>query len=136
MTKIKDFLEKLPPWVLTAICFLAICWLTLAPHPLPDTDLPLFPGADKLVHAVMFGGFTFCIMLDWNRRHGWPAGIQRADAYAPWISSAFGITTEILQNEMHAGRSGDIWDLVADVAGSFLVCGTICLYKIKQQRLK
>lgn len=136
MHSFKSLLDKLPPWILTIVCFLAICWLTLAPHPLPDNDIPLFPGADKLVHAIMFGGFTLCIILDWNRRHGWPVKITKADALAPDIASIFGIITEILQNEMNAGRSGDVWDLVADITGAFLVCGGWCAYKLKQQKNK
>ncbi|MDE6380679.1 MAG: hypothetical protein K2L11_09415 [Muribaculaceae bacterium] len=133
MTTLKQLLDKLPPWTLTIVCFLAICWLTLAPHPLPDNDLPLFPGADKIVHAIMFGGFTLCIILDWNRRHGWPVKIQKADTYAPDIASGFGIVTELLQKEMNAGRSGDVWDLVADITGAFLVAGLCVVYKLKHQ---
>ena len=136
MNSIKSFLDKLPAWSLTTVCFLAICWLTLAPHPLPDNDIPLFPGADKLVHAIMFGGFTFCIILDWNRRHGWPAAIVRADWLAPFCASAFGIVTEILQQEMHAGRSGDVWDLVADITGAFLTCGGCVFFKYKRPDTK
>ncbi len=134
MHSFKALLDKLPPWILTIVCFLAICWLTLAPHPLPDNDIPLFPGADKLVHAIMFGGFTLCIILDWNRRHGWPPTIHKAECFAPVFASAFGIITEILQNEMHAGRSGDVWDLVADITGAFIVCAIWCAYKFKQQK--
>ncbi len=125
--KIRNWLERLPAWSLTVVCFLAICWLTLAPHPLPDNDIPLFPGADKIVHGIMFGGFTLCIILDWQRRHGWPKKIQKVYWIAPLIASVFGIVTEILQQEMHAGRSGDVWDFVADVTGSFLVAGACCL---------
>lgn len=137
MHSVRSFLEKLPPWILSIVCFLAICWLTLAPHPLPDNDIPLFPGADKIAHALMFGGFTFCIILDWNRRHGWPATIQKADWYAPDIASVLGIVTEILQKEMHAGRSGDVWDLIADITGAFLVATIVVIFKLKQQnRLK
>ena len=131
---LKSRLEKLPAWTLSAVCFLAICWLTLAPHPLPENDIPLFPGADKIAHAIMFGGFTFCIILDWNRRHGWPVKIQKADVFAPDIASVFGIVTEVLQNRMNAGRSGDVWDLVADITGAFIVCAIVCAYKIKQQQ--
>lgn len=134
MKTIRKFLDRLPAWTLTIVCFLAICWLTLAPHPLPDNDIPLFPGADKIVHAIMFGGFTLCIILDWNRRHGWPADIGKGDWYAPDFASAFGIVTEIMQKEMHLGRSGDVWDLVADVTGAFLVCGGWCIFKLKQQQ--
>ncbi len=129
---IKKRLEKLPAWILSALCFLAICWLTLAPHPLPDNDLPLFPGADKIVHAIMFGGFTLCIILDWDRRHGWPSKIGKIDWLAPLFASVFGIITEILQQEMHAGRSGDVWDLAADTAGAFLVAGAIALWQTKR----
>ncbi len=137
MNSIKTWLEKLPPWILSIVCFLAICWLTLAPHPLPDNDIPLFPGADKIAHALMFGGFTFCIILDWNRRHGWPMTIEKADWYAPDIASVLGIVTEILQKEMHAGRSGDVWDLIADITGAFLVATIVVIFKLKQQnRLK
>ena len=120
--------------MLTIVCFLAICWLTLAPHPLPDNDIPLFPGADKIVHGIMFGGFTLCIILDWNRKQGWPSKLQKTDIYAPEIASAFGIITEILQNEMQAGRTGDIWDLVADITGAFLVAAIVAYYKFKQQK--
>ncbi|MDE6551684.1 MAG: VanZ family protein, partial [Muribaculaceae bacterium] len=129
MTTLKRLLDKLPPWTLTIVCFLAICWLTLAPHPLPDNDLPLFPGADKIAHAIMFGGFTLCIILDWNRRHGWPTAIRKPDYYAPFYAELLGIVTELLQQKMNAGRSGDTSDLIADTAGSFLVCGAVCLYK-------
>lgn len=134
MNSIRSLLDKLPAWTLTIVCFLSICWLTLAPHPLPDNDIPLFPGADKIVHAIMFGGFTLCIILDWNRRHGWPVTVSKADWYAPVYASGFGIVTELLQQEMNAGRSGDVWDLVADIIGSFLVCGACVIYKLKRQQ--
>ena len=131
---LKNLLDPLPAWTLTIICFLAICWLTLAPDPLPDNDLPLFPGADKLVHAIMFGGFTLCIILDWNRRHGWPSAIRKADIYAPLYASLFGGVTELLQQKMDAGRSADVWDLVADVIGSLLVCAACIIYKCRLRR--
>ena len=129
MNSFKAFIDKLPPWTLTIVCFLAICWLTLAPHPLPDNDIPLFPGADKIAHAIMFGGFTLCIILDWNRRHGWPVAVSKADVYSATIAALFGAITEALQNTMHAGRSGDRWDLLADIIGAFLVAGACIIYK-------
>ncbi len=129
LKSIKTCLNKLPAWTLTVVCFLAICWLTLAPHPLPDNDIPLFPGADKIVHGIMFGGFTLCIILDWNRRHGWPKKTSSVEWWAPVFASIFGVATEILQQEMHAGRSGDVWDLVADITGAFLVAAICAIYK-------
>lgn len=133
MEKLKIFLEKLPPWMFSIICFLAICWLTLSPDPLGDNELPLFPGADKIAHAIMFGGFAFCIILDWSRRHGWPLALVKTDIYAADIASAFGIITEFLQNAMHTGRTFEFWDMIADITGAFLVAAFVTLYKFKQK---
>ncbi len=122
MQRIKIWLEKLPPWTLSVLCFLAICWLTLAPHPLGDNDLPLFPGADKIAHALMFGGFTLCIIIDRLRKKGWPSFPESLSIifYSPDIPSFTGIITEFLQGEMHAGRTFEFWDMVADITGAFL----------------
>ncbi len=50
---------------MTAVVVLAILWLTLAPKPLPDSDVHWFEGADKVVHGCMFGGLFFVMGLDW-----------------------------------------------------------------------
>lgn len=123
MENIKHFLQKLPPWILSIVCFLAICWLTLASKPLGDNDIPLFPGADKIAHAIMFGGFTLCIIIDSLRSKGWPSypANARIFLYAPDLPCIMGIATEILQREMHAGRSFELGDMISDITGAFLV---------------
>lgn len=133
MERFKIFLEKLPPWTFSIICFIAICWLTLSPDPLGDNDLPLFPGADKIAHALMFGGFTFCIILDWHRRHGWPLAFKKVDVYAADTASALGIITELLQDAMHSGRTFEFWDMVADITGAFLVATIVAAIKFKMK---
>ncbi|MDE6018462.1 MAG: VanZ family protein [Muribaculaceae bacterium] len=133
MQNLKTFLEKLPPWTFSIICFLAICWLTLSPDPIGDHELPLFPGADKIAHAIMFGGFTFCIILDWHRRHHWPLTFEKADIYAADIASVFGIITELLQDAIHTGRCLEFGDMVADITGAFLVAFLVALYKFKHR---
>ncbi len=136
MDKIKAFLDKLPPWILSAVCFLAICWLTLAPNPLPDNDIPLFPGADKIAHGIMFGGFTLCIIVDALRRKGWPAFPENIKIlfYSPDIPCAVGIITEFLQGAMHAGRTFEFWDMVADITGAFLVAAAYMLIEYLRQK--
>lgn len=126
MEKIRHYLQILPPWLLSIICFLAICWLTLAPQPLGDNEIPLFPGADKIVHAIMFGGFTFCIIVDWCRRRNWPPypATIKVCLLAPILPCLMGIATELLQDSMQMGRSGDEWDLVSDIAGAILVAAS------------
>ena len=44
----------------------AVLWLTLAPQPLPDLDVPPFDGLDKVMHAVMMGGLAGAFMFDWR----------------------------------------------------------------------
>ncbi|MDE6649963.1 MAG: hypothetical protein K2K45_08540 [Muribaculaceae bacterium] len=131
MNSVKSFLDKLPPWTLSVVCFLAICWLTLAPHPLGDNDIPLFPGADKIAHAIMFGGFTLCIIIDGLRRKGWQVFPDNIEIifYSPDIPSGVGIITEVLQGEMNAGRSFELWDMVADITGAFFVA--VCAFMVE-----
>lgn len=126
-------IHRLFPGLLTAIIILSILWLTLAPHPLPETNLPLFPGADKLVHAIMFGTLAGVLCLD---RDLWRVRRLKRTGLLPAGSSlipprhvaiiiciiiatvAFGGLIEVLQEQMHAGRTSDGWDFVADTAGA------------------
>ncbi|MDE6342094.1 MAG: VanZ family protein [Muribaculaceae bacterium] len=113
-------LNALPPWLLSGLCLAAILWLTLAPRPLGDTDIPLFPGADKVAHFLMFGGFVFCIVLDWVRQHSW----RRAPAGVAVVAIAAGAglagLTEMLQHAMQLGRSFEAADIAADLAGAVI----------------
>jgi len=130
---------RIPAGVLTAVVMAAILWLTLAPHPLPENDLPLFPGADKLVHACMFGGLYFIMALDavtWRVAH---ARKRRAHSGGPETET--GISTvlpvkmsvlfalaailtggaiELAQGAMGLGRGCDLFDFLADAAGVLL----------------
>lgn len=128
IVKTKQVLSKWPPWILTIIVSLAILYLTLVPQPLPDDTPQLFPGADKVVHGLMFGGLTLVILLDFQRR-----GNIRAKDGNDWqplsagfiftvaADSAFaGIVIECLQYIMGLGRGFEMADILADTIGSFV----------------
>ncbi len=118
--KIIKILNALPSWLLSGLCLVAILWLTLAPRPLGDNEIMLFPGADKVVHFLMFGGFVFCIVLDWVRQHSWrraPAGVAVA-AIAAGVGLA--VLTEILQQTMQLGRTFEAADMAADISGAII----------------
>lgn len=110
---------SLPGWVLTVVVSLAILYLTLVPRPLPEVDLPLFPGVDKLVHAIMFGGLAGAIVLDWSRWRG-VALSARYLIVAALVSTLAGGLIELLQLVMAMGRGCELWDFVADGVGAFL----------------
>ncbi len=116
-------LTRIPAGVFTMAVTAAILWLTLAPHPLPDNDMPVIPGLDKVVLACMFGGFYFVLALDSVL---WRAGRKKAIrslvtgrmavAFA-LASVVFGGAIELAQGAMGMGRGCDVWDFVADAAG-------------------
>ncbi len=117
MRHLRNFLQSLPPAALSAVCTIAILWLTLAPKPLGDTDLPLFPGADKICHAIMFGGLEWCLLLDRQRRHDWKRPSVTFMICTAVPVALFGWLIEILQSRMQVGRSYDAFDILADALG-------------------
>ena len=56
-------------WWPTILCVAVILYATLSADPTAGAELPLFPGFDKLVHAVMFGGLAGAVAFDWQRSH-------------------------------------------------------------------
>lgn len=110
----------LPPWTLTLLGLALVLWLTLAPEPFGEEELPLFPGADKIAHLIMFGGFTLLILLDMTRRKNW----KRLPTVRVWIagglSALLGLAVEIAQWKMEMGRSFEVEDIIADMIGAFL----------------
>lgn len=122
---IARILLLLPAWMFSILVIAAILWLTLAPDPLPDNDLPLFPGFDKVGHACMFGGLYFAAAFDWSTRHrkshtypdtGFNLPAKHAIAIA-LAAIAFGGAIELIQGAMGMGRGCDIFDFLADTAG-------------------
>lgn len=118
---IKHQLRRLPAWILTGLTVVLILWLTLAPDPLPANEpILLFPGADKVVHGLMFGFLTFVVLVDWARGRDfravrWPACLLAAAA-----ATCFGIAIEFAQRAMGLGRGFEILDMLADGVGAFL----------------
>lgn len=108
---------KIPAYLPSALVVAAILYLTLVPSPLPDTGLPLFPGADKLVHAAMFGALAYALLGDTARwRHSAPAAVGAALICVG--SALFGGVVELLQMAMDMGRGAEWLDFAADIAGA------------------
>ena len=113
-------LSRLPGLMFTIIVLAAILWLTLAPKPMGDDPPPLFPGADKIAHACMFGGLVIAVLFDRQRKNGWkPIRSKFALAVAA-ASSIFGVAIEFLQLGMHMGRGFEYSDMIADTLGAFI----------------
>ena len=121
MDKLRDALSKVPKGLFSLLTIAAILWLTLAPKPLGENPPPLFPGADKIAHGLMFGGLTAMMLLDWQRIHQWDrVTIGMSTLYATAVA-IFGVFIECVQNMMGMGRGFEWWDIVADTVGAFVV---------------
>jgi VanZ family protein len=101
------------------LCFIAILSL------LPSNDfpeLPLFTGADKIVHISMYLGLA--ILACWA---------THAEVKHKWYSLvilfviSWGVIMEIFQFYMHLGRSFDIHDILANSVGTL---GGVAIYSL------
>ncbi len=93
--------------------------LTLVPAPGLD-KLPLIPipHFDKLVHFGLFGILSAIILVE----------TQNYKAKTPFFimlvwTTLLAAATEMLQHWMHAGRTADLVDFIAGMAGSFASTG-------------
>lgn len=111
-------------WWPTVIIISAILWLTMAPHPLPKDNIQLFPGADKLVHALMMGALAGTALYDFSRRGAWHIGSVSISVIISVGLAVilFSALDEWAQGAMGIGRSADIYDFLADIAGILIVC--------------
>ena len=128
MLMIQKTLSRLSPGILTSAVTIMILWLTLAPHPLPETDVTMFPHADKVVHIMMFGGLVFAMVVDrelWrNRRYQQSGRLPRKGLGSLLcfvaVATLLGGVIELLQGWMGMGRGCDPADFFADGAGATL----------------
>lgn len=130
MSLLSKLIERIPATVCSLVTTAVILWLTLAPQPVGDLDVPLFPGADKVVHAVMFGFLTWVLYIDCRKLIG-----RRPPVRAVWLcaalSAAIGVLIEVLQCCMALGRSAEEMDLTADLAGC-LIAALLILRRSKR----
>ena len=111
----RDVIIDVGLWGLTAACVAATLWFSFVAPP-PGANL--FPGADKVGHAVAYFATTlsFLFAAVWRpgREFGRPANLGLWFALA---AIAGGAVIEILQG-MTATRSAQAFDLVAEAIGT------------------
>lgn len=110
-------LDRIPRFLTSAVVTAGVLYLTLAPRPFGSVGIPLFEGADKVVHFMMFFAMAFAYHFDF-RRGKKPVDEARLMGWIFVSLSAFGGLIELAQWKMRMGRSGDWYDLLADIAGA------------------
>ena len=110
-------LDRIPRFLTSAVVTAGVLYLTLAPRPFGSVRIPLFEGADKVVHFMMFFAMALAYHFDF-RRGKKPVDEARLMGWIFVSLSAFGGLIELAQWKMRMGRSGDWYDLLADIAGA------------------
>ncbi len=113
--------KKHTQFLLSALVTLGVVYLTLMPRPLGSMHVPMFVGADKVVHFLMFLALAVSYYRDIVRAKT-IADKPRLLGWIFLLCTAFGGLIELAQWGMHMGRSGDWFDLIADAGGAFYGC--------------
>lgn len=99
---------------------------------LPPNDFPkmsLFPGADKVVHFLMY--FFFSVIGAWALK---AEVISRNYFITAILMVSWGMLMEILQLNMHIGRSFSWFDMLANVVGVLVGVLTYRLFVITSKK--
>jgi VanZ family protein len=119
MKKIAHHLLSTP---ITAICWTIGIFLGCSR---PGKDLPklhLFDNFDKVVHFIFFFVFAYLWAVVGKSTF-------RILAITLLISIAYGTFIEYYQKNFVAGRSFDVWDIVADSLGALVAVLLLKYYK-------
>jgi VanZ family protein len=124
-----SLLFSIPQWLritLSLIYLTIVAFLSLLP-PNDFPDIPLFPGADKIVHTCMYLGLAFlaCWCMHAEVKHKWYYIVTL-------FSIGWGITMEIFQYLMHLGRSFDFYDIEGNSFGTLI--GVLIYILMAQQK--
>lgn len=76
-----------------------------------------FPGADKIIHTLMYAVLTLAFIHAIHHPLRSPA---RSAALAALLATLYGLALEILQGALTTTRAFDLYDALANAAGAIL----------------
>ncbi|MDE6452217.1 MAG: VanZ family protein, partial [Odoribacter sp.] len=107
-------------WIAAAVLWASVIFILCA---MPAKEIPTphlnIPHLDKIVHGGMFFVMSVLLILPLERYTSLTK--RRIYTIAVWVAFGYGGLMEILQHYCF-GRSGDVWDLLADVVGGIVGC--------------
>lgn len=109
----------------------ALLWaiLIFIASSIPQHSIPQFAlfSQDKLLHLLVYFIFTGLLYIALLHQTRFPALARHPALWAALIASVYGATDEFHQS--FVGRSADILDLVADIAGALVLVGVVWLVR-------
>lgn len=117
----KKFRKIKYPYLYTWLALVVIVSVTLMPMPEVAQDAGRIPHFDKVVHFVMFGVLATLWWWEYAVSRGLPKMPWRALVWICCSVSAIGALVEVCQHLLGMGRSGDLYDWIADTAGAIII---------------
>jgi len=114
--------------IIWAIVIFVLC--SVPGDSLPQTSMFAIPYFDKMVHFGLF--FIMGIFLIAELRYQTRLSRMSIALITFVFIALYGGTIEILQERYFVNRSGDFWDLCADVAGG--ICSVLMFPFLKKQK--
>ncbi|MCZ4693701.1 VanZ family protein [Ancylomarina euxinus] len=114
--------------IIWAIVIFVLC--SVPGDSLPHTSMIEIPHFDKIIHFGLF--FIMGIFLIAELRYQTKLNRISIAIFTFLLIAIYGGAIEILQERYFINRSGDIWDLCADVAGG--VCSVFMFPILKKQK--
>ncbi len=110
-----------PLWrTLFLASLIAGAYLLFLPSP---PDAPMFPQADKLVHAAIFGAPSLTGLIAGLPRRGLVIGL-----------ALYAVASEVVQHVFLSDRGGDPRDVAADLAGIALAVAFVAVHRWRTMR--
>ena len=125
MIKFAQTLNMIKKNILSIFVALIIAYLSLAnADDFDKVSIFNFPGADKIIHCVMYFVFMSVIVFE-NRKN---IGKVRILLFITLVPFLYGALMEVLQVFLTTSRAGSVTDLLSNLAGillSVVLCLTI-----------
>jgi VanZ family protein len=117
--------NRIPALSWTCVIFIL---LVLPGNMLPNENHMTIPNLDKIVHMILFGSFVFLWSFYFAAKDPKKDKSGNRSLRMLIIACLYGIVMEFVQKYLIPNRDFDLYDIVADVAGS--VAGYFVVRKV------
>lgn len=121
----KKFINKIPSGLLSLITFVVIIYVSLDNNPFEINQVQLFEGADKIIHALMYGFWVMVMIYESSKFLYFEEPDFISYILLIMMSFLFSVSKELLQEIMEIGRHMDIYDIIANLSG--IIIGSLVM---------
>jgi VanZ family protein len=103
---------------------------------LPGSEVPTSGQLhlDKFVHTILFGLFTFCLMIGFTKQHQFSFLSSHVVIVSFFFTALYGLFIELFQEFVLNDRAFELLDIAADIIG--VLIGYLCFLTVMGKKLK